>query len=325
MTAVLVTGANGFVGKALCERLLASGFDVRTAVRSEASASYLAKNMSICIVGEINSSTCWQAVLAGIDVVIHLASRVHIMKETAADPLMAFREINVMGTENLARQTASQPVRRFIYLSSIKVNGEQTDGSAFCADDTVNPIDAYAVSKWEAEQVLKKISSDLGLDVVIIRPPLVYGPGVKGNFLRLIRLVEQGLPIPLAKVDNNRSMVNLDNLCDLIVTCVEHPDAGGEVFLVSDNQDLATPDLIRLIGKTLQRPARLLAFPVAWLRKLGQLAGKGEEVERLCGSLQIDIGKTRELLGWNPPCNVADGVKKTVEHYLSQAKRLMAN
>lgn len=314
MTEVLITGANGFVGKVLCRLLLKSGYGVRAAVRSESASAAVPGSIVSTVVGDINAQTDWREALAETEVVIHLAARVHVMAETASDPLAAFQEVNTAGTENLAMQAAAAGVKRMIYISTIKVNGEQRD-RAFAADDKPAPKDPYAVSKWEAEQLLQHVSADTGMEIVIIRPPLVYGPGVKGNFQRLFRLIHKGFPLPLGKVSNKRSMVNVDNLCDLIQTCIGHAKAQGEVFLVSDDHDLSTPDLVRLIAQTLSRPLRLIPIPQGWLYKLGGLIGKEAEIERLCGTLLVDIRKTKQVLGWQPPYSVAEGIKKTLAEF----------
>lgn len=311
MNKVLVTGANGFIGKALSAELVAAGFEVAGAVRSAPSAGEA--------VGDINAETVWRDALQGIDVVVHLAARVHVMKETVADSLSAFRAVNVAGTENLARQAAAYGVRRFIYLSSIKVNGEQTE-RAFSVGDEVIPQDPYALSKWEAEQALRKVSAETGLEIVIIRPPLVYGPGVKGNFLRLLKLVDSGCPLPLGKVNNKRSMVSVDNLCDLIKTCIDHPRAHGQVFLVSDGCDLSTLDLVKMMAGHMQRSLRLLSLPLGWLYGLGRIMGKQPEIDRLCTSLQVDIEQTCHLLQWMPPSSVDEAVRKTVVWFMAQKR-----
>lgn len=316
MTRVLVTGANGFVGSVLCEQLVAEGFKVRGTYRSRTIADSCPNNTDKAIVGEINSNTDWKEALREVDIVIHLAARVHVMQETETDPLSAFEAVNTQGTLNLAEQALNSGVIRLIFLSTIKVNGEQTE-KVYSASDEVNPSDPYAISKWHAEQGLQSIRKKNRIEVVIIRPPLVYGPNVKGNFLRLIKLINKGLPIPLASVKNKRSMVSIDNLCNLIKTCLEHPKADGEVFLVSDDQDLPTPELIRLIAEYLQKSARLLPFPVQWLYFLAALVHKRQEVEKLCESLQVDIEKNQEILNWQPPFPVSEGIRKTVADYLS--------
>jgi nucleoside-diphosphate-sugar epimerase len=314
MSKVLVTGANGFIGKILLAELIAAGFDVKGAVRSSVSCT---DQSAAVAVGDINAGTSWQEALQGVDVVVHLAARVHVMKETVADSLQAFREVNVAGTENLARQAAANGVRRFIYLSSIKVNGDQTD-RAFSAGDNVIPQGPYALSKWEAEQALGKVSAETGLEIVIIRPPLAYGPGVKGNFLRLLKLVKSGCPLPLGKVNNRRSMVSVDNLCDLIKTCIDHPGADGQVFLVSDGYDMSTLDLVKMMATHMRRSVRLLSLPLGWLYGLGKIAGKKPEISRLCASLQVDIQQTCNKLQWTPPYSVDEEVRKTVAWFMAQ-------
>jgi UDP-N-acetyl-alpha-D-quinovosamine dehydrogenase len=307
MSQVLVTGANGFVGKALCRKLLSAGHAVTAAVRS-ASAD-VADEISSIVVGDVNAQTDWQEALTETEVVVHLAARVHVMVDKAQDPLAAFQEVNVAGTRNLALQAAAKGVQRLIFLSSIKVNGEHNN-NPFTADDTAAPQDPYAVSKWEAEQLLQGISHDTGMGVVIIRPPLVYGPGVKGNLQRLCQLIQTGVPLPFGLIKNKRSMVNLDNLCDLIALCTEHQQAAGELFLVSDDDDLSTPGLIRIMANELQCSVRLLPVPVFMLYFMGKIIGKEPEIDRLCDSLQVDIQKTMRVLGWQPPYSVQHGIRK---------------
>ncbi len=241
------------------------------------------------------------------------------MRETASDALQAYRVVNVAGTRNLAEQAAALGVKRLVYLSSIKVNGERTEGeSRFARNDEPLPEDPYGISKWEAEQALWDVSARTGLEVVVVRPPLVYGPGVKGNFWRLLRLVASGVPLPLGAVCNRRSLVGLDNLVDLLTRCVDHPAAAGQTFLVSDNHDLSTPALICRLARALGKSPRLLPVPPSMLRLAGSITGKAAEVERLIGSLQVDITHTREVLNWIPPMSVDEGLRKTAEWYLSQ-------
>ena len=241
------------------------------------------------------------------------------MRETVSDALEAYRVVNVEGTRNLAEQAAALGVKRLVYLSSIKVNGERTEvGSRFARVDEPLPEDPYGISKWEAEQALWDVSARTGLEVVVVRPPLVYGLGVKGNFRRLLRLVASGVPLPLGAVCNRRSLVGLDNLVDLLIRCVDHPAAAGQTFLISDNHDLSTLTLIRGLARTLGKSPRLLPVPLSILRLAGSITGKAAEVERLIGSLQVDITHTREVLGWTPPMSVDEGLRKTAEWYLSQ-------
>lgn len=307
---VLITGANGFVGSALAARLRRQ-VEVRGAVRRAPGAGQVA-------VGDIGADTEWHAALTGCEAVIHTAARVHLMQDRAADPLAAFRAVNTRGTLNLARQAAAAGVRRFVYLSSIKVNGEATAADRpFTADDTPHPGDAYALSKFEAELGLRRLAAETGMGVISIRPPLVYGPGVKANFLAMMRWVQRGVPLPLARVDNRRSLVALDNLVDLIVRCLEHPDAVNRTLLVSDGEDLSTPALLRRLGAALGCPARLVPVPPALLRGGAAVFGKASTAQRLLGSLQVDLAPTRALLGWRPPVGVDEALRCTAAHFRS--------
>ena len=255
----------------------------------------------------------WHKVLVGITNVVHLAARVHVMHDNVADPLAVFRAVNVEGTLSLALQAAAAGVKRFVFISSVKVNGESTPpGRAFAETDAPNPQDAYGQSKHEAEQGLRQLSADTGMEVVIIRPPLVYGPGVKANFAALMRAVQRGWPLPLGAVHNQRSLVALSNLVDFIVTCITHPQAANQTFLVSDGQDLSTTGLVRGMAQAAGVPARLLPVPVWALQAGATLLGKGDAVQRLCGNLQVDISKARTLLGWVPPVAVEEGLRRAM-------------
>lgn len=311
MSSVLVSGANGFVGRVLCDTLLHKGHKVTAAVRSAEAAATM-PHLPTVVMGDVDADTQWQSALEHIDVVIHLVARVHIMQDRHENPLAEFRKINVAGSINLARQAAGCGVKRLIYLSSIKVHGESTEAQAFTVADVPNPQDPYGISKWEAEQALQHIANSTAMQTVIIRSPLIYGPGVKGNFQRLLRVLQKNIPLPLAAVENRRSLVNLDNLCDLISCCVTHPAAAGQVFLVSDQQDLSTPDLLRLMAKVLGLKLKLLPIPVSCLRLLAKCLGKSAEIDRLCGSLQVDIQHTRKLLNWKPPYTVEQGISRTI-------------
>ena len=320
MKNILVTGANGFIGRILCGMLADAGNEVRGSVRD---SQHIAVKNPACeyfAVGDIDSNTDWVPALNGMDAVVHLAARVHVMRETAVDPLIEFRRVNVEGTRRLARQAVSLGVKRFVYVSSIKVNGQKTIDDSFTADNLPAPQDPYALSKWEAEQVLHQIAGETGLEVVVIRPPLVYGPGVRGNFLRLLRLVDRGLPLPFGSIENRRSLVSVFNLCDLLRICLEHPKACGEVFLIKDGEDLSTAEIIRRIAKAMHRPCRLVRIPVPLLRLAGALVGRRAEADRLCDSLQMDMEKTRVLLNWTPPVNIAEGLERTVEWFLREGK-----
>lgn len=310
----LVTGANGFVGRALCATLVQHGHDVRGAVRRSDIA--LNSNISRVTVGEINAQTDWSAALSGIDVLIHLAARVHVMHETSADPLDEFRRTNVQGTEHLARSAAAQGVKRLVFVSSIKVNGEETTGGQrYTEHDISSSQDPYGVSKWEAEQALHRVAKETGLEVVIVRPPLVYGPGVKGNFERMLQVLSKGVPLPLASVNNLRSVIYVENLADALRVCAIHPAAAGETYLLGDGDDISTPDLLRQLALAMGRPARIFPFPAVLLRLAGKLLGKPDEIARLLGSLQIDSGKIRRELNWQPPYSMRQGLQATADWY----------
>jgi nucleoside-diphosphate-sugar epimerase len=306
----LVTGASGFVGKSLCAALTTRGCVVRVATRCFQENS---GNLGGMVVGTIDAKTNWSLALLGVSTVVHLAARVHVMKDVLEDPLTEFRRVNVDGTLNLARQAAAVGIKRLVFVSSVKVNGEATQpGRAFSEAAVPNPQDAYGQSKYEAEQGLRQIAADTGMEVVIIRPPLVYGPGVKANFAALLKAVQRGWPLPLGAVPNQRSLVALDNLVDFIVTCVSHPQAANQTFLVSDGQDLSTTDLVKGLAKAAGMSERLLPIPVWALRVGASLMGKSDAVQRLCGNLQVDISKARTLLGWVPPFSVAQGLDRVV-------------
>lgn len=313
---VLLTGATGFVGRAVLSRLVASD-DLQpvAAIRGHASPDY-PQNIAIVRTPGLESDTDWSQALDQVEVVIHSAARVHVMNDTESDPLEAFRKVNVEGTLSLARQAASLGVRRFVFISSIKVNGEGTPlNEPYVADAVPAPADPYGVSKMEAEQGLRKIATDSGMEVVIIRPVLVYGPGVKANFLNMMRWLDKGVPLPFGAIHNRRSLVALDNLADLIVICTRHPAAANQTFLVSDGEDLSTTQLLVRMGKALGKPARLLPVPSVLLERGAQILGKQALSQRLCGSLQVDISKTRELLGWNPPISVDEALLSAANYY----------
>lgn len=268
-------------------------------------------------VGSIGGQTDWSAALQGVDAVVHLAGRTHILKDTAVDSLAEFRKVNVDGSLNLARQAAQAGVSRFIFISSIAVHGLTSGDHPFSAQDIPKPHDLYGLSKYEAEQGLKEIANETGLQLVVIRPPLVYGPGVGANFLRLMMLATSGIPLPLGAVHNRRNLVYICNLCDLIFQCLENPAAAGQAFLVSDDQDFSTPDLLHMLAKEMNKKIRLFPMPLSLLRLAGRLTGRSGEISRLCGSLQVDITHTKEVLGWDPPFATEEGIRQTVESYLA--------
>ena len=308
---VLLTGSTGFVGKALMSTLRTKRHEISAPMRAQSESS---ASLNSFLVGDINAATNWSTVLQGADAVVHLAARVHVMRDTADNPLKEFRSVNTEGTLNLARQAAAAGIRRFIFLSTIGVNGNSTShGKIFTETSASLPHDPYSVSKHEAEVGLRAISKSTGMKIVIIRPTLVHGNKAPGNFGKLTRLVAKGLPLPLASIDNRRSLVGIDNLVDFIITCLEHPAAANETFLVSDGEDLSTPDLIRRMARAMDRPARLLPVPKSVLMAAAAILGKRDMAQRLCGSLQVDISKSRTLLGWNPPVSVDEGLRRTVK------------
>ena len=309
---ILVTGATGLVGKALCKRLLNDGYAPRAAVRTT-DAALATLGLDTATVGDINELTDWHTTLLGVDVVVHLAARVHVMRDRAENPLDEFRRVNAQGTLQLARSACAAGVERFIFVSSVKVNGDFTKpGQAFTEHAPSKPMDAYGQSKHEAEIGLQKMAQESGMEVVIIRPPLVYGPGVKANFATLMNAVQKGWPLPLGAVNNQRSLVALDNLVDFIVTCTTHPQAANQIFLVSDGHDLSTTELVQGMAEAAGVPARLLPVPAWALRPAGAALGKRDAVQRLCGNLQVDISKARELLGWTPPVSVSEGLRRAM-------------
>lgn len=312
---VVVTGASGFVGNATCSRLVTQGMSVVGTVRRLPARPL--PGVDYRIVADLDASTDWWDALTGVDTIIHCAARVHVMRETAGDPLVAFRVVNVAGTEQLARQAAAAGVRRFIFLSSVKVNGE---GAlvAYREADIPAPEDAYGISKYEAELVLREIAQGTGLEVVMVRSPLIYGPGVKANFQLLMQALMRSIPLPLGAIYNRRSLVALDNMVDLIVTCIEHPAAAGETFLVSDGEDISTTELVRRLAYAMGRPARLVSVPETVLMAGATLLGKREVARRLCGTLQVNIAKVREVLGWVPPVSVDEGLRRTAEYCLQR-------
>lgn len=303
-----MTGAAGFVGRVLVGRLRSEGREVLPIVRSPGG---LAGERAV---GAIDADTDWRDALQGVDAVVHLAARVHVMNDAADDPLPAYRSVNTEGSLNLARQAAEAGVRRFVFMSSVKVNGEKTEpGRPFRRGDPPAPSDPYGISKYEAELGLAELDRAGALETVIIRPPLVYGAGVGGNFRTMMNWVERGIPLPLGAIrENRRSFVGVDNLADLVALCLDHPAAAGKIYLVRDGRDVSTRELIDLIAKAMGRRSELFSLPPALLRAIASASGKRAAAERLIGSLQIDMEDTRRELGWVPPLALEEGLARTV-------------
>ncbi len=331
---ILVTGSNGFIGQALCKKLLASGYSVNATLRQSGTRSQLHKNCSyiadnasahsntnFIVVGDISREADWSRALQEVDVVIHLAAHVHNTGKLISKSLVDVCKVNVAGTERLARDAVKVGVKRFIYMSSIKVNGEFTHkNSRFTENDPPRPQGTYALSKYKAEQTLHSIARETGLEVVILRPPLVYGPGVKANFLTLIKVVSWRIPLPLATIRNRRSLLYLGNLVDVIATCITHPKAAGQTFMVSDGEDISTPELINHIAANLQRPSYLFSLPKTVLNLLGKLPRRNSAISRITDSLVIDSFKLRQELGWSPPHTIIEGLRLTTDWYEGRKK-----
>ena len=313
MAIVLVTGATGFVGKALIQGLLANGLYSLVAVSRRQMVDLPIEVKSV-LVADIAQETDWSSTLKDVDAVVHTAARAHVIKDKATDPLAECRRVNTEGTLTLARQAAEAGVRRFIFISSIGVNGNRNT-RPFTEKDTPHPAEPYAVSKLEAEQGLCQLASETDMEVVIIRPPLLYGPNAPGNFGNLMRWVNKGIPLPLGTIHNRRSLVALDNLVDFILTCIDHPAAANQTFLVADGEDLSTTELLRRMATALGRPGLLLPIPQNILKACLKIIGKGDMARRLCGSLQVDISKARVLLGWNPPISLDEGLRRTAQGF----------
>lgn len=317
MSRVLVTGATGFVGHTLCAILARSGYVVRAALRSHRSVP--AGISEKVVIGDITRSTDWRAALRGVDEVFHVAARAHVLNDSKVSSDL-YLETNAYGTDCFARASAQAGIRRFVYLSTVKVNGEDAAGGSYSAGDAPQPRDCYGVSKWLAEKNLMEIASRTGMEGVIVRSPIVYGPRVGANFLRLLHLVDREIPLPLGAVENRRSLVNIWNLCDLLVRVLEHPLAPGRTWMVSDGEDLSTLDLIRRLAAAMQRRVRIFPVPVGLLRLCGALTGRRAEISRLCNSLTVNITQTSTALGWSPPVPVNEGLARTVDWYLAHVK-----
>lgn len=314
---ILVTGSTGFVGAALIEKLEKDKFFVSAAVRNTSHCNF-SKNINLISIGCLTPSLDWSFALQEVNTIVHLAARAHILNDKSKDSLADYRYINVDCSLNLARQAAMAGVKRFIYMSSIKVNGEFTVlGRPFTAQDIPRPQDFYGVSKYEAELGLRAIAEEFGMELVIIRPPLIYGPLVKANFLSLMKWLWWGIPLPLGGVTKNRrSLVFIDNLVSMIVACIANPHAANQTFLVSDDEDLSTSDLLERMNLALGRPAKLIAVSSASIALCAKLIGRSDVSRRLLGSLQVDITKTKNLLGWSPPVTVDEGLRRTAAHFL---------
>jgi nucleoside-diphosphate-sugar epimerase len=314
---VLVTGASGFIGHTLCKHLLQSGWSVRAATRSASSVTAIPPGAEVARITSVDGATDWVEALGGVEAVVHLAARVHVMRESHPDPLAAFRTVNTEGTSRLAAMAAGAGARRIVYVSSIKVNGEQTTSGPFTEADVPSPDDAYGVSKWEAEQALWETARRTGLEVVVLRPPLVYGPGAPGNFNRLLRFIRLGIPLPLGSIRNQRSFMYVENLCDAIRACLQHPAAAGRTFLLSDGEDISTPELIRLLSHYLGRRSKLIPFPPSLLEAGAKVLGIRGEAERLLRSLRVDSSAIRQTLHWIPPYPLREGLRATAQAYLA--------
>lgn len=317
---VLVTGSSGFVGAKLLQVLAKKKHvDILAATRREPIDCFTpARVLKNCAV---SATMDWTAHLVDVNVVIHTAARAHIMNDVAPNPLEAFRAVNVQGTMRLAEQAAEMGVSRFIFISSVKVNGEETfDDQAYTPDAAPAPVDPYGVSKMEAERELKALAERTGMEIVIIRPVLVYGPGVKANFLKMMQWIDKGVPLPFGAINNSRSLVALDNLVDLIVLCMDHPGAANQTFMVSDDEDLSSPELMRRMAQALNKPARLLPVPARLITLCAHLLGKPAISQRLCGSLKVDIRKTRDVLGWKPVVTVESALKEVAAHFQENRK-----
>ncbi len=310
---VLVTGANGFVGKSLCEEMLRQGWQVIAAMRS---SKQIQDGMEVVVVEDIDRNTDWNNALRGVEVVIHLAARVHVMKDIVKNPLTEFLKVNLYGTENLARQAARAGVKRFIYISSIKVNGEETcDQGRFTEKDMPAPQAPYGISKWQAEQALHRIAHESSMQVVIIRPPLVYGPGVKGNFYSLLAAIDKGMPLPLANAHNKRSLVYIGNMVSALIVCATHPAATGQTYLVRDGKDISTALLVKKISEALGRNNRSFYFPAILLHIAAAALGRGDQIDRLFGALRVSDAKLRGDLSWHAPYTLEQGLSATAAWY----------
>ena len=317
MTRVLVTGATGFIGRELCAALARAGFIVRAALRNGSlPAAHAAEHV---IVGDVGAATEWETALRDVAVVIHAAARAHVTSD-AASAAERFLETNARGTQRLAWAAKNSGIRQLIYLSSIKVNGEETRGRPYSASDEPAPQDAYGASKWLGERHVLEVAANSKMTAAIVRPPLVYGPRVKANFLRLLRWVDKERPLPFGAIRNRRSLVSVWNLCDFLIRLLSASNTQNRVWMVSDGEDISTPDLMRLIGACMHRRMRIFPVPAALMRAFGRMVGRAAEVDRLCGSLAVDIEESCEQLRWRPPVALDRGIARTVDWYLREGR-----
>jgi len=317
MSKILITGATGFVGQAVCKKLREGGHMLTGTTRTPDQGAG-PERVPLYHIPEIGPDTDWSQAVSGADIVIHLAARVHVMKDRSPDPLADYRNVNTAGTRKLAQQAAAAGVQRLVFISTIKVAGENSPASGFNEDDPPMPEDPYGVSKWEAEQALADISRSTSLEVVILRPPLVYGPGVKGNFLSLFEAINKNRVLPLGAIQNHRSFLSVFNLADAIATAAEHPNAAGQTFFVADEHAISTPDLVRKIAAALDTKPRLINFPLGLLKIAGFLTGKSAAVQRVAGSLTVNTRRIQTQLNWHPPVLMEDGLKETADWFKSK-------
>ena len=320
MKTIFITGSTGFVGTALCRRMLLEGWRVCAAVRTLFDQERLPPGIESVPIGSIGPETIWAPLLAGMDIIVHLAARTHVTRELDQNSLQAYLSINVEGTERLARSAAAAGVKRFIYLSSVKVNGAGKE-EPYSELDAPAPKDAYGISKTEAEKVLHRVSAETGMQIVIIRPPLVYGPGVKANFLRLMQIVDRRIPLPMSRIQNSRSMIYRDNLVDAIMTCIVEKNAAGKTYLVSDGEDVSTPELIRRIAASLERKACLFPVSPKLIQRAGKCIGITSVVYRLLGTLTVDSSRIQKELNWTPPYTMERGLEETAKWFKRQKSK----
>ncbi len=314
MNRFLVTGATGFIGRLLCTQLLVENWGVRGTILASEDQTTLVTGVEPAVIAPLDSGTQWLQALAGIDTIIHLAARVHIMNDPSSDPRVEFRRVNTEGTKRLADEAVKAGVKRLVFISSIKVNGEEA-AEPYTSNSQPNPSDPYSISKWEAELCLRQIEAETGLEVVVVRPTLVYGPGVKANFLNMMKAIQRGIPLPLASITNRRSLIYSGNFVDALTICAIHPAAAGQTYLVSDGEDISTPNLIRRVAHALGKSARLVQVPPTLLRLAGVATGKSSAVNRLVGSLTVDSSKIRQELGWKPPFTMEEGLRETADWF----------